>query len=95
MSFERRAVLGWRKPTLFQWRNETIAAAGTVVESRLAADGADNQIGQLAVKSFRAEHQRRPRLRAGMAGERDIHHDDLATPKDSRRASPPRLPRPY
>ena len=71
-----------------------IAAARLVVESRLAADRADNQIGEAPVKTVRAEHERWPWLRAHMAGERDIHDDYVPTSIGSRRAHPPRLPKP-
>lgn len=71
-----------------------IAASRPVVEARLAADRADNQIGQFAVKGVGAEHQRWARLRAGVAAERDIDDYYLATPIDSRRANPPHLPMP-
>jgi len=76
---------------VLQWM---IATTRLIVEPRLAADRADDQIGQSAVKGIRAEHERWPGLGARMAGERDIYDDDVATPIDNRRARPPRLPKP-
>jgi hypothetical protein len=45
MRFERRAVLGYRKPKPFPVLHGMIAASGLAVETRLAAGPSHNQIG--------------------------------------------------